>query len=119
MMSDSFRVETSERDSLRIISTHGYINNLGGETIAAKFDELFRDGHRNFLFDLAGSKIINSIGISFLIEILEKVIESKGGLAFCNCAPIIEKTFKIMGITQYAKVYRSTEEALQDILEKA
>ena len=116
-MVDAFKVETRRHDTLWIFSTHGYINNLGGKMIAGKFDEAFKDGGRLFLFDLSESKIINSIGVSFLIEILEKVLESEGMLAFCNCAPIIEKTFKIMGITQYAKIYETEEDAVSDMRE--
>jgi anti-anti-sigma factor len=115
-MTESFRVETRQLDSLWIFNTHGYINNTGGEAIAKKFNEVFANGGRKFLFDLAHSKIINSIGVSHLIEILEKVLESKGELTFCNCAPIIEKTFNIMGITQYAKIYKTNEDAVKEML---
>ena len=111
-MLDSFKVETQERDSVWVLRTHGYINNVGGEKIARTFDEIFTTGGRRFLFNLEGSKIINSIGVSYLIEILEKILDCNGELAFCNCAPIIEKTFKIMGITQYAKIYASAETAI-------
>lgn len=113
---EPFKVETRQHDAIWIFSTHGYINNLGGEAIAKKFDEIHHKGGRQFLLDLAGSKIINSIGVSFLIEILEKTIESSGALAFCNCAPIVEKTFKIMGLTQYAKIYETTDEAISGML---
>jgi anti-anti-sigma factor len=112
-MFESFKVETHQHGSLWIFSTHGYINNLGGESIAKKFDEVWSNGGRKFIFDLAHSSIINSIGVSYLIEILEKIIESAGELSFCNCAPIIEKTFKIMGLAQYAKIYRTTEDAIE------
>ena len=116
-MADAFKVESRRHDTLWIFSTHGYINNFGGESIASKFDEAFKEGGRSFVFDLTQSNIINSIGISFLIEILETVLESDGKLAFCNCAPIIEKTFKIMGITQYARIYTSLDDALNDMRE--
>jgi len=115
MILNSFKVEATKQDPVWIFSTHGYINNAGGEAIAKKFNEAYKDGGRLFLFDLAGSKIINSIGVSYLIEILEKVLESKGTIAFCNCVPIIAKTFKIMGITQYASIYETTDGALESM----
>ncbi len=115
-MMEPFKIEARQQDSIWIFSTHGYINNLGGEAIAKKFDEAHDKGGRQFLLDLAGSKIINSIGVSFLIEILEKTIESSGELAFCSCAPIVEKTFKIMGLTQYAKIYKTADEAISGML---
>lgn len=111
-MLDSFTVDTRREGTVWIFSTHGYINNAGGETIAKRFEEAHAEGGSKYLFDLGDSKIINSIGISFLIEILERILDTNGTMAFCHCAPIIEKTFKIMGITQYAKIYTSAEEAL-------
>ncbi len=57
------------------------------------------------LLNLAGTKIVNSIGISILIEIIEKMLEIEGKLAFCDLTPTIEKTFHIMGLAQYAAIY--------------
>jgi anti-anti-sigma factor len=114
-MLESFSLDVHRQGPVWIFSTHGYINNTGGETIARKFDEVFAGSGAKFLFDLEDSKIINSIGISFLIEILERILDTDGEMAFCNCAPIVEKTFKIMGITQYAKLYGTIEEALNNI----
>ena len=48
-----------------------------------------------FLLDLENSKVVNSIGVSILIEIIEKLQEVDGRLAYCNLASIVEKTFNI------------------------
>ena len=112
-MAEKFVVDIREENTVWIFTTHGYINNLAGETIAEKFEEALKNGGRQFLFDLADTKLINSIGVSILIEILEKTIEANGKMAFCNCVPIVEKTFKIMGMTQYAKIYKTLEEAMK------
>jgi len=116
-MLDSFTVDIRREGPVWVFSTHGYINNVGGETIAKRFEEAHADGGSKYLFDLGDSKIINSIGVSFLIEILERILETNGTMAFCNCAPIIEKTFKIMGIMQYATIYPTVKEALAGMRE--
>ena len=56
--------------------------------------------------------MVNSIGVSILIEIIEKLQDSDGKLGYYNLAPIVEKTFTIMGLTKYSTVYPSEEEAL-------
>ena len=48
-------------------------------------------GNRYFVINLVGSKVVNSIGISILIEIIEKILEVKGKLAFCGLTPTISK----------------------------
>ncbi len=40
------------------------------------------------------------------------MLEIDGKLAFCNLTPTIEKTFNIMGLTQYADIYPDEESAI-------
>jgi anti-anti-sigma factor len=94
-----------------VIAAAGYINNEGGQAIADAAMELMGDGCTKLLIDLDGTRIINSIGVSILLEIMEKLIESDGRLAFCNLTPTISKTFEIMGLVQYAAVYPDRETA--------
>jgi anti-anti-sigma factor len=104
-MTETLKVRVDRRDVLAVVNTEGYINNQGGEEIAQAANLLMEEGYRTLLLNLAGSKIVNSIGISILIEVLERMIELQGRLAFCNLTPTIQKTFHIMGLTQYAQVY--------------
>ena len=104
-MTETLKVRVDRRDELAVVNTEGYINNQGGEEIAQAANLLMEEGYRTLLLNLAGSKIVNSIGISILIEVLERMIELQGRLAFCNLTPTIQKTFHIMGLTQYAQVY--------------
>jgi anti-anti-sigma factor len=67
------------------------------------------------LLNLKGTKIVNSIGISILIEIIEKMLEIDGKLAFCSLTPTIDKTFHIMGLAQYAGVYSDEEAAVAEL----
>lgn len=114
-MTETLKVTLDRRDGLAVIYTEGYINNQGGEEIARVAYELIDDGTKILLLNLQGTKIVNSIGISILIEIIEKMLEIDGKLAFCNLTPTIEKTFHIMGLAQYAGVYSDEETAVADL----
>ncbi|HEX2254291.1 MAG TPA: STAS domain-containing protein [Thermoanaerobaculia bacterium] len=107
------RLRVDRRDSLAVIYTEGYINNQGGEEIASAAYKLIADGDKVLLLNLDGTKIVNSIGISILIEIIEKMLEIDGRLAFCCLTPTIEKTFHIMGLAQYAGIYPDEPAALE------
>jgi len=104
-MTESLNVTVDRRQGLAVIYTEGYINNQGGEEIAKVSYELLDEGYKVLLLNLAGTKIVNSIGISILIEIIEKMIEINGKLGFCCLTPTIEKTFHIMGLAQYAPIF--------------
>ena len=45
------------------------------------------------------------MGISYLIEVLEKVVELGGKMAFNNAAPTVGKTLQIMGLLQKASLH--------------
>jgi len=115
-MTETLKVTLDRRETLAVVFTEGYINNQGGEEIAKVAYELIDDGVKILLLNLQGTKIVNSIGISILIEIIEKMIEIEGKLAFCNLTPTIEKTFHIMGLAQYAGVYPDEDAAVADLV---
>ena len=114
-MTESLTLSVDRRGNLAVLYTEGYINNQGGEKIAREAYELIDAGTRTLLFNLAGTKIVNSIGISILIEIIEKMIEVEGRLAFCNLTPTIEKTFQIMGLAQYAPIFPDEVSAVSSL----
>ncbi len=112
-MTDSMKLEVDRRDGMAVIYTDGYINNQGGEEIARVAYELIEEGYKSLLLNLAKTKIVNSIGISILIEIIEKMIEIEGKLSFCDLTPTIDKTFHIMGLAQYTNIYPDEAAAAQ------
>ena len=114
-MTETLKVTLDKRDAIAVIYTEGYINNQGGEEIARVAYELIDEGQKALLLNLQGTKIVNSIGISILIEIIEKMLEIEGKLSFCCLTPTIEKTFHIMGLSQYAGIYPDEESAVGDL----
>ncbi len=110
-MNQELKVVVKREPEYAILHTEGYINNPGGEKIAGECYKLMEEGFKHFILDFEKSKVINSIGISILIEIIEKVLEIKGSLNFTGLTSTIAKTFRIMGLTQYAAVYSSESEA--------
>lgn len=108
-----FSLKTRNEGDVVIIDTNGYLNNVGGEQIANECYKEIDNGKKMFLLNLENSKVVNSIGVSILIEIIEKLQEIDGKLGYYNLAPIVEKTFNIMGLTKYSTVFQSETEALE------
>ena len=111
-MTETLKLNVDRREALAVIYTEGYINNQGGEEIARAAYELIGGGYRKLLLNLSGTKIVNSIGISILIEIIEKMLAIQGRLGFCHLTPTIHKTFHIMGLAQYTTIYPDETSAL-------
>jgi len=112
MSEDKFSLDVEEKNEIVIIKTNGYINNVAGEQIAETCYKKIDEGKRKFLLDLENSRIVNSIGVSIIIEIIEKLQDVNGHIGYFNLAPIVAKTFKIMGLVQYSTIYETQDEAL-------
>ena len=104
-MSGDFNIQTEIRENTFLIKTEGYINNTAGEQISQLFSENPNKQIKNAIFDLEKSKVINSIGISYLLEVIELL----------NLDPSIEKTFKIMGLFQFAQLSESLDAAMKQL----
>ena len=111
-MSD-FSLSVREEGDVIIVETTGYLNNVGGEKVSEACYEKMENGKKRFLLNLENSKVVNSIGVSILIEIIEKLQDVDGKLGYYNLAPIVEKTFNIMGLTKYSTIYSSESEGLE------
>jgi anti-anti-sigma factor len=114
-VSEICKVAAERRGDVAILSTDGYINNQGGEEIARQAYTQLESGARALVLNLEKTRIVNSIGISILIEVLEKVMDRKGKLAFCGLTPTIDKTFRIMGLAQYAAIYPTEADAVRGV----
>lgn len=117
-MSEACKIWVERRGDVALLYTDGYINNQGGEEIAREAYAQLDSGARALILNLEKTRIVNSIGISILIEVLERVMDKKGVLAFCHLTPTIDKTFRIMGLAQYAQIFSTREEALQAVAAK-
>lgn len=103
----------AERDGTKaVLRLDGYINNVGGEELVKVCNGLLDDGVRRLVFDLSGCGLVNSVGISFLIELFERMEELQGRIAFCHLTPTIDKTFRIMGLLQMSTVHPTRDEAI-------
>ena len=112
-MEAEFNLKSEIKDDVLIMHTSGYVNNDGGEKIAQEFFKHFETGIIKVIIDLEKSKVVNSIGISFLIEVIEKLNDQDGKLIFTNLESAIEKTLTIMGLFNYAGKEDTVDSALK------
>jgi len=112
-MEAEFKLKEELRDDVLVFHTAGYVNNQGGEQIAKAFDAHADEGIKKVVINLEQSKVINSIGISFLIEVIEKLNDNGGKLIFSNLEPAIDKTLTIMGLFSFAGKEDSVDAAIK------
>ena len=108
-----FNLKIKEENGVIVVTTDGYLNNYGGEQVASLCLQKISEGKRKFLINMEDTKMVNSIGVSILIEVIEDLQGVNGKIGYYNVAPIVEKTFNIMGITNYSKIYTSEQDAIE------
>jgi len=59
------------------------------------------------------------MGLSILIGFIERMLEVKGVLVFTNLTEVNAETMEIMGLSQYAQILPTEEEARAVIMEAA
>jgi anti-anti-sigma factor len=114
-MDQPFSLTSELRGDRLVIATSGYVNNVGGEAIANEVNRYFEKGTKQVVINLAQSKVVNSIGMSFLIEIIERLQEAEGKLVFTNLDPAVEKMLTIMGLFKFAGKAPTVEDALKSL----
>ncbi len=110
-----FALNARREGDIGVLEVEGYINNDGGEQVAEVCYQMIDEGVKQFVINLERCKIVNSMGVSCLIEIIEKVREMEGRVGFCCVTSTTAKTFKIMGLLQASSIYESEGEALQEV----
>ncbi len=105
-------VDTREANGIQIVYVNGYLNSLLGEEVERVVQQFANTGKQRVLLNFEGTKLINSIGISFIIGIVERMMERNGMLAFCSLSPINRELFQITGVARYVKSFDREDEAL-------
>lgn len=111
-MTNEFQISSEMRSDSLILITNGYINNYGGEKILEEFSKYPVTDYKKVIVNLENSHVVNSIGISFLIEIMESITQNNRKLIFTNLDPSVDNTFEIMDMYQYSEKAKSIEDAL-------
>ena len=114
-MEQQFTLTSEVRDNCLIIATSGYVNNVGGEEIAKEFSQHFEKGTKYVVINLEQSKVVNSIGMSFLIDIVDQLNDAEGKLVFTNLDPAVEKMLAIMGLFSFAGKEKTVDDALKSL----
>ncbi len=78
-----------------VLAVAGCVKNEGSEQIATACYGLIDEGVKDFVINLQQCEIVNRMGVSCPIAVIEKVEDLAGSVGFCNEALMMAKTFKI------------------------
>jgi anti-sigma B factor antagonist len=106
-------VKTREAgEGTSVVYVNGYLNSLLGEEVERAVHDILEAGRPRVVLNFEGTRLINSIGISFIIGIVERMAERNGTLAFCSLNRINQDLFRMTGVSRYVRAFDSEEEAI-------
>jgi anti-anti-sigma factor len=112
-MINHFKVSPSYRGDVVLLRLQGYLNDRGGEELEQQFQSEVNNGHWKFIFDFSKIAYVNSIGVSFLVGILETTRQKGLRVCFTSLAKINDELFEMVGLKKDSTAFSSNEEAFE------
>ena len=116
-MSAEIEVTVRFERGATIIGLAGDVTTFAEEEINKAYQTASADGAQNIIFQFRESDYINSAGIAILIGIVTEARKRDQRLLMTGLSHHFQKIFRMVGLTQYADLYPSLDEALASIEE--
>lgn len=113
MKATNFKVVSRLAGDVAVLYPQGYLNNLAGESLVNECKSYLSRGIKKVVLNFSGTDLINSIGISLLLHVMEGLKEGGGTLCFTNLSKMHSDTFKMLGLTNHMLVFSEEDEAFR------
>ncbi|HLA10475.1 MAG TPA: STAS domain-containing protein [Pyrinomonadaceae bacterium] len=98
--------------STAVIYASDYLNKLTGERIERECRKQLDGGCRALVIDFSDTQLVNSIGISILLGIIDVAERSGARVIFSDVNAHTVELFNMLGLTRHVVLVRNQEEAL-------
>jgi len=98
-------------DSVILYPDHR-LNEIEGEKLEGMCDSFLKKGFRKIIIDLSEAGLINSIGVSILVGLIEKIREGNGSLALAGIRSADRGVFDVAGLTGHVQMFDTVVEAV-------
>jgi anti-anti-sigma factor len=112
MLEDELSVAIRERSGVAIIDLIGDVTTFAEEKINSAYMQVTEKGAKYILLNFRQNDYINSAGIAILIGIVTEVNRLQQQLAISGLSPHFQKIFRMVGLSQYATIYETEDEAV-------
>ena len=100
-----------------IIYASDYLNKPSGERIERECKRQIDSGCQTLVIDFAGTELVNSIGISILLGVIDVAEKSGARVIFSDVNSQTIQLFEMLGLTRHVALARDEQEALSSLTE--
>ena len=98
-----------------VVYASDYLNKLTGEKIERECRRQLSSGCRALVIDFADTQLVNSIGISILLGIIDVAEKNRAQLVFSDVNNQTVELFDMLGLTRHVSLAKDEEEALKNL----
>jgi anti-anti-sigma factor len=95
-----------------IIYASDYLNKLTGERIERECKRQLEAGRNSVVINFRDTELVNSIGVSILMGVIDAAEQSQARLIFCDVNSQSASLFEMLGLTKHVKIAKDESEAL-------
>ncbi len=100
-----------------VIYASDYLNKLTGERIERECKKQLDSGCRALVINFSDTELVNSIGVSILLGIIDIAEKNGAQLVFSDVNNQTAELFEMLGLTRHVVLARDEEEALATLNE--
>jgi anti-anti-sigma factor len=105
-------VQTRRIGETAIIYASDYLNKLSGERIERECKRQLESGSRALVINFRDTELVNSIGVSILLGVIDAAEQSAARLVFSDVNGHTANLFEMLGLTRHVTLVKDEEEAL-------
>ena len=98
-----------------IVYASDYLNKLTGEKIERECKKQLDSGARALVIDFSDTELVNSIGISILLGIIDVAEKSGALVVFSDVNNETVQLFEMLGLTRHVVLAKNEQEALSSL----
>ena len=98
-----------------VVYASDYLNKLTGEKIERECKKWLDSGARALVIDFSDTELVNSIGISILLGIIDIAEKSGASVVFSDVNSATIHLFEMLGLTRHVVLARNEQEALSSL----
>ena len=106
-------IKLEQRGSVTLLDIQGDITGFSEPFLNEAYKNADNQGASNILLKTERDIYINSGGIAVLIQILAQTKQNNQLIGITGISDHFKKIFSMVGITRYAKIYDTLDEALE------
>lgn len=117
-MKQEIEIKLDRRGEITIFDIQGDVTSFSEPFFTEAYKKTNKEETSKILLKFYENAYINSGGIAVLIQLLAETERNNQQIFIAGLSDHFKKIFKMVGITKFAKIYNTFDEALADLAEE-